>query len=96
LISCGGTGGGVIPFSMMLYINIYHQIEFGGLPATMKKRKAKAISNDRCNNDNTNYNNKNNNNYSGHVFMAKNKVKRGNEGGVIIPNRSNSSSLLFI
>jgi hypothetical protein len=28
--------------------------------------------------------------------MAKNKVKRGNEGGVIIPNRSNSSSLLFI
>jgi hypothetical protein len=51
---------------MMLYINIRRQIEFGGLPASMKKRKADTSmdtnKNDKRNNSNNNNHQHNNNN----------------------------------
>ena len=50
---------------MMLRINIRCQIEFGGLPATMKKRKADAINTGNTTTNNTNNNNTNNNNGNG-------------------------------
>ena len=66
---------------MMLRINIRCQIEFGGLPATMKKRKADAIStnkNTNNNSNNTNNNNTNNNNNNNRYNNQRNSNNNNN------------------
>jgi hypothetical protein len=62
---------------MMLYINIRRQIEFGGLPASMKKRKADT-SMDNNNNDKRNNNNNNNQQHTNNNNRSSNNTNTNN------------------
>jgi hypothetical protein len=69
---------------MMLYINIRRQIEFGGLPASMKKRKADTTmdnNNDKRTNNNNNNNNQHHTNNNSSSNNTNNNNRNNNNNG---------------